>query len=84
MEVTELEKSTMGFNRKNFVEEIVNIDFAGDLTKCSQAMGFTRKYLHSLIFTDINGGKTTLDKIYKYCRKTNRDPERYIFTKNKE
>ena len=81
MEFNELLKQEMGFNRKNFVEDIVNIDFDGDLNLCAVAMGFSLKSIKKIIFTDTNGSKDTLDKIYKYCRKTNRDPEKYIFVK---
>lgn len=81
MEFNELLKWEMGFNRKNFVEDIVNIDFEGDLALCALTLGFSEKAIKKIIFTSTNGSKDTLDKIYKYCRKTNRDPEKYIFMK---
>lgn len=81
MEFNELLKWEMGFNRKNFVEDIVNVDFDGDLNLCAETLGFSVKSVRKIIFTDTGGSKDTLDKIYKYCRKTNRDPEKYVFVK---
>ena len=81
MDLVELKKCKMEFNRKNFIEDIVNIDFEGDLKKCAETMGFSVAGLRKLIYADSSGGKESLDKIYKYCKKTNRDPEKYIFVK---
>jgi hypothetical protein len=81
MDVKTLENFKMGLNRKNFVEQILNIDFKGNLTSCSNALDIKRGYLYNLLFNEQNAGRSALEKIYKYCRKTKRDPEIYIFTK---
>lgn len=81
MDIDSLENFKMGLNRKNFVEQILNVDFKGNLTTCSIELKITRGYLYNLLFNNQNAGRSAIEKIYKYCRKTNRDPEKYIFTK---
>lgn len=83
MEKEKMDNLIMGFNRKNVVEKIINIDFNGDLEKCAKAIGINKKYLHALVFYKREAGKSVLEKIYKYCRKTDRDPEEYIFVRNR-
>ena len=42
--------SRLGFNRRAFVEDILNIDFNGDLKLCAKEIGITYSYLKELIY----------------------------------
>lgn len=67
------------FERRLFVEEILNIEFEGNIAKCAKAMEMSPVYLHELIYnTSKNAGKINLTRILRYCIKTGKDPLRYI------
>lgn len=71
----------LGFNRRAFVEDILNIDFNGDLKLCAKEIGITYSYLKELIYDSTkSAGKEALTKIHLYAqiaRKPN--PNKYIF-----
>lgn len=70
----------LGFNRRNFVEDILNLDFAGDIRSCAIALGMNPNYLHDLVYIPSkDAGTKTLTKIYQYARRTGKDPNKYIF-----
>ncbi|MEN6383629.1 MAG: hypothetical protein ABFD79_00335 [Phycisphaerales bacterium] len=74
------ETQVMGLNRKRFVEEILNLDFNGSIRSCAISIGMNPSYLHDLIFIPTkDAGIKTLTKIYHYCKRTGKDPERFIF-----
>lgn len=69
----------IGFNRKNFVEKILNKDFKGSVTKCAKALKISERSLNRLIFdVTSNAALKTLNKIFAYCVKTQRNPDEYI------
>ena len=67
------------FNRKRSVEEILNLEFNGNVSECARSMDMSPVYLHGLIYdTSRNAGKINLTKILRYCLQTGKDPLRYI------
>ena len=69
----------MQFNKKLFVEEILNVDFKGNVSKCAVAMEITPGYFSKMIFTPtMKGGLKLLGGVVRYCKQTGRDPERYL------
>ena len=73
-------KKVMGLNRKKFIEDILNLDFKGNIRICAITLNMNPSYLHDLIFIPTkNAGIKTLTKIWHYCRRTGRNPEEYIF-----
>ena len=77
----EADKATvLGFNRKNFVQDILNQDFEGNIRECAVSLGMNPSYLHDLVFiTTKDAGSKTLTKIYHYCKRVGKDPDLYIF-----
>lgn len=74
------ELKIMGFNRKRFVEEILNMDFNGNIRTCAITLGINPSYLHDLVYIPTkDAGPKTLTKIYHYCKHTGKDPESFIF-----
>jgi hypothetical protein len=74
------ETKIMGLNRKKFVEEILNLEFNGNIRNCAITLNMNPSYLHDLVFIPTKeAGIKTLTKIYHYCKRTGKDPERYIF-----
>ena len=66
-------------DRKLFIEEILNIEFDGNMSECARAMGMNPVCLCALIKkTDTRAGKINLTRILRYCLKTGREPLRYI------
>lgn len=73
------EHTYIEFERKLFVEEILNIEFSGNIKECAGAMKMSSTYLHELIYnTSKKAGKINLTRIFRYCIKTGKDPLRYI------
>ena len=69
------DEKILGFNRKNFVEDILNAEFAGNIRTCAIQIGMNPSYLHDLIFiTTKDAGIKTLTKIYHYAKQTGKDP----------
>jgi hypothetical protein len=67
------------FDRRLFVEEILNVEFDGNIGDCAKAMDMSTMYLHELIYnTSKKAGKINLTRIFRYCIKTGKDPLRYI------
>ena len=76
---SDIHNLTLAFDRKLFVEEILNLEFNGDIPSCAVAMEMPPKYLHELIFNaNKKAGTITLSRILRYCKKTGKNPERYI------
>lgn len=73
-------KPLLGLNRKRFVEEILNVDFDGDERRCAVELGLTPAYFKAMI-VDLKkkGGLKLLSNLYWYCKRTGRNPEKYIF-----
>lgn len=71
-------KTNYGFNRKNFVEDILNTRFDGNEKACAHALGVNTRYLKNLIYhTDKNIGLKTMNKIRLYCLRNNLNHEKY-------
>ena len=67
------------FDRRLFVEEILNVEFCGDIAACANAMGMSSSYLHGLVYnTSTRAGKVNLTRILRYCVKSGKDPLRYL------
>lgn len=80
MENKDLDHVALGFNRKAFIRDIFEKDFNANVRACAMALDMTPSYLRDLIYTPTRGaGNKTLSNIYRYCKKTDRDPEIYIF-----
>jgi hypothetical protein len=74
-----IDKTFIEFDRRLFVEEILNVEFDGNISRCAKAVGMEPSYLHELIFnTSRKAGKVNLTRIFRYCMKTDKDPLRYI------
>lgn len=70
----------MQLNHKKFVEEILNIDFKGNLRDCALALQLDPSYFSQVILQPHKpGGTKLLSSVYNYCKKTARDPEAFIF-----
>ena len=70
----------MELNRKKFINEILNVDFNGETNKCAKALGINEKYFNQMIMDPTKkGGTKLLGGVYSYCKKTDRNPEDYIF-----
>lgn len=80
MENNNFDHIYLGFNREPFIKDILEKDFNANIRACALALNMAPNYLHDLIFTPTRGaGNKTLSRIYQYCKKTNRNPETYIF-----
>ncbi len=67
------------FDRKLFVEEILNVEYSGDIAACARAMEMSPAYLHELVYhTTMRAGKVNLTRILRYCVRTGKDPLRYL------
>ena len=74
------EKVAIGFNRLNFIHQILEPDFNANIKKCADAIGMRPNYLRDIIMNpDRDAGTKTLTLIYRYCRRTGKDPEPFIF-----
>jgi len=74
------ESKALGFNWKNFVKDILNLEFDGNVRSCAIALDMNPNYLHDLVYTPSkDAGIKTLTKIYHYAKQTGKDPEKYIF-----
>lgn len=73
-----LYRSRVEIDHKMFAEEILNIDFDGNISRCSIAMGMNPSHLHDIIYHGAKAGKVTLTRVLRYCLMTGRDPLRYI------
>lgn len=72
----------LGFNRVNFIKDIINNKFNGNITKCATELSLSNSYLHSVIYDTKNkGGMKLLNAIIHYCMKNKIDYRKYIFIK---
>jgi hypothetical protein len=72
----------LGFNRRAFIQDIFEKEFNTNVRKCAMAMDMAPNYLRDLIYTPTRGaGNKTLSHIFRYCKKTGKNPELYIFIK---
>jgi hypothetical protein len=77
---SETVEKVMQFNRERFIEDILNVDFQGNVRKCAIAIGVDPGYLEQVVYTPTKkGGTKLLGGIYQYCKSTKRNPEMYIF-----
>lgn len=68
-----------GFNRRNFVEEILNERYGGDECACAKALDINVRYFRELIYhTDKDIGMKTTNKIFSYCQKNGLNHEKFI------
>lgn len=75
-----LDKAFIGFNRENFVSEILNPRFGGNITDCAAAVDINAVYFRDVIKNSKREmGLLSLTKIWRYCVKNNLKAERYIF-----
>lgn len=82
MQDSDLNHISIGLNRENFIKEIFEKEFNASIKLCAAALEMAPNYLRDLIFTPTRGaGNKTLSHIYRYCKRTNKNPERYIFVK---
>ena len=74
------EDKILGFNRKQFVEDIVNNRFNGNITRCANELKISAAYLHGLIYnTKYTAGKKFFNAVIMYCRNNKMDWQKYIF-----
>lgn len=70
----------MQLNKKRFIEEILNVDFRGDVKNCAVALGLDPNYFNQMLMIPTKkGGSQLLSGVYAYCQKTKRNPELFIF-----
>lgn len=70
----------LGFNRVNFIQDIINNKFNGNITKCATELSLSHSYLHAVIYDTKNkGGVKLLNSIINYCAKNKIDYHKYIF-----
>lgn len=70
----------LGFNRVNFVQDIINSKFNGNVAKCATELALSHGYLHSVVYNTKNkGGMKLLNAIINYCTKNKIDYHKYIF-----
>lgn len=80
----EIDAIRLGFNRRAFIEEILNEDFSGNIRECSKSLGIATGYLNGLLYmASKDAGRETLTKIWRYAKKTRRNPDKYIFVQEK-
>ena len=80
-----VDKAFIGFNRKNFIAEILNAKFGGNFEPCASAIGINVNYLHDVVMNEKRDmGIHSLTKIFRFCVKNNLKAERYIFVSGKE
>lgn len=78
--VDDLERVFIGLNRENFIHEIFEKEFNSSIKDCANALIMAPNYLRDIIATPTRGaGNKTLSHIYRYCIRTHKKPERYIF-----
>lgn len=65
----------LGFNRVNFIKDIINNKFNGNITKCAIELSLSNSYLHAVIYDT----KKLLNAIINYCTKNKIDYHKYIF-----
>lgn len=71
---------SIGLNRENFVQDILNNKFGGSFRVCAEAMGMKPNYLRDIIMNPGRGaGTRVLTCIYRYCKTNGINPEPYIF-----
>lgn len=76
----ELDHIFIGLNRENFIKDIFEKEFNASIRLCASALDMAPNYLRDIIYTPTRGaGNKTLSHIYRYCKRTGKDPERYIF-----
>lgn len=70
----------LGFNRVNFIKDVINNKFNGNITKCAIELSLSNSYLHAVIYDTKNkGGIKLLNAIINYCTKNKIDYHKYIF-----
>lgn len=75
-----LQHTYLGFNRENFVADILEPIFHRSIRSCAEAIGIRPNYLRDLLSNpEREAGTKTLSAIYRYCIRENRDPYPYLF-----
>lgn len=78
----DLEHISIGFNRENFIRDIFEKEFNANYRQCAAALGMAPNYLRDIISTPTRGaGNKTLTHILRYCKRTGKNPEKYILVK---
>ena len=70
----------MKIKRKEFIKQIVNETFNGNVNQCSKALEIEPSQLHKFIKKEKGeAGAKFLGGLYKYCEKHEIDHKKYIF-----
>ena len=78
----ELDRVHIGLNRENFVHGILEPEFNGSFRLCGEALGLRPNYLRDIVMSPArDAGTKTLSCIYRYCVRTGKAPEPYIFVR---
>lgn len=78
----DIEHVSIGLNRDNFIHDILEAEFNGSFRDCAEALGIRTNYLRDIVMsTNREAGTKTLTCIYRYCIKTGKAPEPYIFVR---
>lgn len=77
------DKISIGFNRENFIKDILEPVFNANFTDCAKAMQMKPNYLRDIVMNPTRGAGTKfLTCIYRYCMKNNLDPKKYILVED--
>ncbi len=80
VDLSDLEKLNFGLNREMFLRDIFETDFKNNVRECALALRITPNYLREILTVPTRGcGVNTLSRIFQYCVRTGRSPEKYIF-----
>ena len=74
-----LEHLYIGFNRENFIRDILEPLYNANITKCAMEVGIKPNYLRDILYSGRNAGVKPLSSVYRYCVRMKMDPTRYIF-----
>lgn len=78
----DIERVSIGLNRDNFIHDILEAEFNGSFRNCAEALNLRENYLRDILRSpDRDAGTKTLSCIYRYCIKTGKAPEPYIFVR---
>lgn len=76
----DLDRVFIAFNKFAFVHDILMKDYNNNIDEAAKAIKIPTNYLRDLLYTDKRqAGTKTLTAIYRFCIRTGRPPENYIF-----
>ncbi len=76
----DLDRVFLAFNKFAFIHDILMKDFNGDINAAAEAIHLPAHYLRDLLYNDNKqAGLKTLTMIYRFCVRTDRPPEKFIF-----